>query len=291
MRARRCSGRRADGRQCGRTTTNPSGWCGLCSGPLSSAPAQSAVLADQSSAEPHVTLEVLGEAHEQSWVALDELTAKVDPRRWVLTGGQAVLLHAAEQGREPPRVTTDADFVVDLRAQPRATTRVAQALLDLGFTCDVGPNNEGHRFRRGEAAVDLLAPDGVGKRATLTTIPGFKTVEAPGGTQALRRAEFVRVHLGGTHSQGRTVRLRRVSLLGAIVGKAHALSLPGEPAKHRKDAWFLLSLVDDPYRLAQEVTRSDRQPLSVLAAGPGPVGLNDEEAADARNALNILLGR
>jgi len=250
---------------------------------------QAAALADQSSPEPRVTLEMHGEAHEQSWLALDEMTSKVDPRRWVLTGGQAVLLHAAERGCGPPRVTTDADFVVDVRAEPRATSRIAEVLLDLGFQCDVGSEGEGHRFTRGRASFDVLAPDGLGSRAKLQTIPGYKTISTPGGTQALRRAEFVRVHLDGPKSKGQVVRLRRVSLLGAIVGKAHAVNLPGNPTKHRVDAWFLLSLVEDPYFLAGSVTESDRRVLTTLSKGAGPVGLSDDEAADARAALHVLL--
>lgn len=231
-----------------------------------------------------------GDAHEQSWLALDEMTSRVDPRRWVLTGGQAVLIHATEHGREPPRVTTDADFVVDVRAEPLATSRIAEVLLDLGLECDVGTGGEGHRFRRLRASFDVLAPDGLGGRAKLETVPGYTTVATPGGTQALRRAEFVRVHLDGPNSKGKVVRLRRVSLRGAIVGKAHALNLPGDPTKHRTDAWFLLSLVEDPYHLARGVTASDRRVLAQLLNGPGPVGLGNEEAAEARAALRVLLG-
>lgn len=112
-------------------------------------------------------------------------------------------------------------------------------------------------------------------------------METPGGSQALRRAEFVRVRVGGA---GSVVRLRRVSLLGAIVGKTYAANLPGSPGKHRTDAWFLLSLLEDPYALARNTTKADRQALRALTEGPGPAGMDPNEAVDARAALAILLG-
>lgn len=205
----------------------------------------------------------------------------------MVAGGQAVLLHAAEHNRQPPRITTDADVVVDVRTQPGATAAAAMALKAIGFTCKVGPHGEGHRFVRGDAQIDVLAPEGLGPRADLTTEPGAKTVETPGGSQALRRAEFVRVRVSGA---GPVVRLRRVSVLGAIVGKAYAVNLPGSPGKHRTDAWFLLSLLEDPYDVARNTTKADRQALRVLTEGPGPAGMDPNEVADARAALAILLG-
>lgn len=114
--ARRCTGRRRDGAPCGRVTSNPSGWCGLCRGPaLGPRVRKTRRQAGQAAAEPQVVLPALGPAHEHAWQALGEFVQRIGPDRWVVAGGQAVLLHAAEHNRQPPRITTDADVVVDVR--------------------------------------------------------------------------------------------------------------------------------------------------------------------------------
>jgi type IV secretory pathway TrbD component len=66
--------------------------------------------------------------------------------------------------------------------------------------------------------MDVLAPDNVGPRANLTTTPPGRTVEVPGGTQALHRVEEVEVVLAG----GSRGLVPRPDLLGAIVIKAGA---------------------------------------------------------------------
>lgn len=114
--ARPCSGRRRDGAPCTRVTSKPSGWCGLCRGPtLGPSSRQTGLLSDPAAAEPQIVLPALGPSHEHAWQALGELVQRIGPDRWVVAGGQAVLLHAAEHNRQPPRITTDADVVVDVR--------------------------------------------------------------------------------------------------------------------------------------------------------------------------------
>lgn len=56
---------------------------------------------------------------EATWHALIEL-ADAHPADWCLIGGQMVALHAYEHGRQAPRLTTDGDLVIDIRADPRA---------------------------------------------------------------------------------------------------------------------------------------------------------------------------
>jgi hypothetical protein len=102
-----------------------------------------------------------------------------------------------------------------------------------------------HRFKRlfetQFIVVDVLAPDNLGPRVDLTTRPPGRTLEAPGGTQALARAETIEVVAGG-----RSGEIPRPNLVGAILIKASALNLPGGAERHVTDLAFLLSLLTDP---------------------------------------------
>ncbi len=49
------------------------------------------------------------------WKRLIELTA-LQPEGWTLVGAQTVALHGHEHGKTPPRSTTDADVLVNVRA-------------------------------------------------------------------------------------------------------------------------------------------------------------------------------
>ena len=179
---------------------------------------------------------------------------------WSLVGGQMVLLHALEHGQVPPQVSQDGDIVADIRSDPDAITKVVRALERLGFHLgDPSADGLAHRYLRpGEprpVTVDVLAPEGLGARADLTTTPPGRTIEALAGTQALARTETVTV----VH-EGRRGRVPRPTLLAAIVGKSAAVTLP-DPERHYRDLALLCSLVEDPFALAEELTRKDRQRL------------------------------
>lgn len=88
----------------------------------------------------------------------------------------------------------------------------------------------------------------------MTTPPG-RTIEVPGGTQALDRTELVTI----IH-EGRQGILPRPTLLAAVVGKAAATTLP-LPERHYRDLAMLLCLVEDPFALAEELTPGDRRRL------------------------------
>jgi hypothetical protein len=71
-----------------------------------------------------------------------------------------VLLRAVEHGRVPPRVTRDLDVLADLRARPAALPRIVATLAALEFEVELpSPDQSGHRFKRGDVTIDLLAPD------------------------------------------------------------------------------------------------------------------------------------
>lgn len=74
-----------------------------------------------------VELPVMDEAQAASWHAMFELYEMVRDG-WTLVGGQLVHLHCAERGAHPVRPTTDADAVVDIRADPRGLLVAARDL-------------------------------------------------------------------------------------------------------------------------------------------------------------------
>ena len=102
--------------------------------------------------------------------------------------------------------------------------------------------------------IDVLAPEGLGERTDLTTTPPGRTLQVPGGTQALDRTELVPVA-----SVTRSGHVPRPSLLGAVVAKALAVAVDGAPAAQRLDFVFLFSLTGDPLALAAELTPEDRR--------------------------------
>ena len=204
----------------------------------------------------------LGALETELWDALLDIADRV-PEDWTLIGGQMVLLHGLEKDRIPPRVSEDLDLVVDVRVRPPVLATLVSALADLGFT-DAGVSADGvaQRFIRGGVGVDVLAADGVGERADLRTIGGGVTVEVGGGTFALQRSEAIAVRSGE-----RTGRVPRPNLAGAILIKAVAVKRDRKrgPERHLRDLAFLLSLVDDPIQVRDELgARKRRQVKAVV---------------------------
>jgi hypothetical protein len=83
----------------------------------------------------------------------------------------------------------------------------------------------------------------------------------PGGTQALRRTERISIQLGR-----RVGEVPRPSLLGAIVGKAAACGIPGDPSRHHRDLALLVALIEDPFNLGNALTSTDRRCLKLASA-------------------------
>lgn len=175
-----------------------------------------------------VVLPPLAAPVDELWHVLLDLAQALD-RSWVLIGGQMVLLHCLEHGREPSQVSQDGDIIANLRAEPRAISTIVAALETRGFVVDgMSPDLIAHRYVRAsgdkQVKIDVLAPEGVGARARLWTTPPGRTIEVPGGTQALDRAERVEI----VH-QGSRGFVRRPSLLAAIVGKGAPAVCRGTP--------------------------------------------------------------
>ena len=197
-----------------------------------------------------------------SWIGLLDLHEQLD-NGWTLVGGQLVHLHCAERGRFPIRPTTDADTVIDVRADPKMLARFTKALTDLGFA-SAGLSAEGlqHRWVRGSASIDVLLPDGIGERASSRQgVTGSPTLSTAGGTQALQRSETVAVRV-----DGRDGFVRRPNLVGALVGKAAALSNAGDAGRgrHRRDFAVVATLLTARDFRNETVTKKDRQRLAAM---------------------------
>ena len=206
-----------------------------------------------------IVLPPLASPVDQLWRVLLDLSASLTVP-WTLAGGQMVLLHALEHGRVPLEPSQDGDVIADVRADHQAITQVVRQLYRLGFTLEsISTGGLADRYSRAAqprpVQIDVLGPDGLGARADLTASPPGRTIEVPGGTQALTRTERVMI----TH-EGRSGQIPRPTLLGAIVMKAAATELPS-PARHYRDLALLCSVVADPFDLAGQLTAKDRQRL------------------------------
>lgn len=114
----------------------------------------------------------------------------------------------------------------------------------------------GYKFEVDGEVIEVLGSEGV--RHDPKTLGKHTTFQAPGGTQALARTEIVRVSLDG----GPAVKLRRPSLLGAILIKARVLAKQRDKFESdRQDLIRLLSFVENPRALAEaeELTKSEKR--------------------------------
>ena len=226
---------------------------------------------------------------DELWDTLIEL-GELRPGEWTLIGGQMVFLHAIERGASPPRISTDLDVLVNARIAGRTVAAFAAGLEDIGSELDgISPDGIAHRYRRNRVSIDVLAPEGLGDRTDLTTTPPGRTLQVPGGTQALERTELLPVT-----TSSRSGHVPRPSLLGAIVGKALAVRVDDVPDAQRLDLVFLLSVVEDPFAMADELTKTDRRRLRArkeLIDGDHPVwnALDVESQDRARAALRLLI--
>jgi hypothetical protein len=177
-----------------------------------------------------INIPSLGDPWDAVWETLVDLQEQ-HPDGWTLIGAQMVALHGMERNRMPPRRSQDADVLANVRAIQDATRRLSQALVQRGFEMDP-PNLDGlsHRFRSDRVSIDLLAPDGLGQRADLRTIPPAHTLQVPGGTQALHRSELVDITIAT-----RAGLVPRPNLLAAIVLKARAVDVDDVPANQLED--------------------------------------------------------
>lgn len=182
-----------------------------------------------------ISLPAMLAEQQEAWQAVFEIHNAM-PHGWVLVGGQAVYLHAIERGAPFVRPTKDADMALDIRAYPTMLHDFTALLVELNFK-SAGESLAGHQHRwlRGQAMVDVLIPRHLGERADgRRGVTGGTTVAAPASQQALDRAETVDVVAGSA-----TGRVNRPTLIGSLIGKAAALTIPDDPGRERHITDFL----------------------------------------------------
>lgn len=172
---------------------------------------------------------------QESWEAVFRIHDAM-PTGWVLVGGQAVFLHAAERGAPVVRPTTDADFALDIRGHPDMLKKFTSVLVKQGFSsAGESPDGHQHRWLRGPAVVDVLIPRHLGERAEKRHgVTGGTTIAAPASQQAIDRAETVEVAAGDA-----TGKVNRPTLLGCLIGKAGAMLIVDDPGRERHITDFL----------------------------------------------------
>jgi hypothetical protein len=190
---------------------------------------------------------------ESIWRLTREISGILESLPWVLVGGQMVAILEAEHGAKIGFATGDVDALLDVRAVVGVTLDAATRLQDAGFEPDT-TGARGYRFIRGEAVVDVLAPDNVGARADLRTVPPDRTVEVIGGSQALARARVVEID-----TEDEPFRIPIPTLAGAIVIKGRVASVATQDReKHERDLARLLALVPDVVALRDELVEKER---------------------------------
>lgn len=230
-----------------------------------------------------VVLPPLVGGQAESWAALVELASALGDN-WLLVGGQMVFLHEVERNATDIRPTHDIDIVLDLRTEPAGLSRIHSVLVASEFEQEApGPEGTAHRYRRGGAVVDVLAPDNVGGRAVLRLGAG-RTIEAPGTTQAFGRNSVVSVEVGRA-----TAQIRRPDLVGALLGKAAAAvkissQSAASRAKHLRDVDSLARLLGPADREGADLTKGERRVLDQVA---GDLALSEL----ATESMRLLLGR
>lgn len=203
---------------------------------------------------PSIRIDAVDPDTTALWRTVAEVARALADQRapWCLVGGLMVALFAIEAG-QLQRPTTDIDILSDARARPSGTETVTDVLHELGGTLQGVDGLEferGFRFDVGGQVVDVLAPDGLGK-AALTT-PPLRTIQIPGGTQALRRVEVVEIVVDGERAL-----VRRPTLLGAILLKARSLRVHDRPDDQREDLVMLLGLMSDPRGAREDMTAKE----------------------------------
>ncbi len=183
-----------------------------------------------------IDLGSLAPAAFEAWTVVFEIDTSFGDD-WVVVGGQMIALHAASlEIRDGVRPTDDVDVLVDVRARPAATRDLGRWLSDHDFDhAGASPEGIGHRYTRqatagpGTVIVDVLAPEGLG----------------------------IRTATGGA---------RRPDLLGALVANAAATTIPvrENPMRDWQDTAMLLAHIPDPFSLAEQTSRNDRQRHSRL---------------------------
>lgn len=198
-------------------------------------------------------------AHQSAlWTTFIELDAS-ESLPWVLVGGQMVALHLIENDVTSYRPTDDGDIVVGVWTRRNALARTAMFLRERDFTEVKTSDGYGYRYSRDKTVIDVMIPQGLDRqRSYPKTTSGRPGLSVPGGNQALARAERVPITVGGVGGY-----VRRPTLLGAIIAKAHAWIVDSrDPERHAQDIVALAGIaLNDPRAVIEQSSVDDRKVL------------------------------
>jgi len=133
---------------------------------------------------PTLNIRPVDSAEADLWRLAREVSGILRNLSWALIGGLMVRIVEAERGITTQWTTGDVDAVLDIRGVSTSTVEASRRLMAAGFEPEREGTNLAYRFVRGNDVVDLLAPDNMGARANLTTMPPDATMEALGSRQA-----------------------------------------------------------------------------------------------------------
>lgn len=215
-------------------------------------------------ATPSVALQGLVGAQAAAWDALLDVAPDLGDH-WTLIGGQMVALHQAERNTyasDDSRPSFDVDVVVNIRSGHRNTACFDEALRAHGFE-QVAADME-HRYRREADGVvfDVLAPDHLGIH--FPRLGRGHTLKVAGGTQALKRTDWVSVTHGTRHAH-----IARPNLVGALLIKiAAAASPPGSrgSGRHQQDIVTLTRMLRETDITTASLTKNERKRIQRAAA-------------------------
>lgn len=205
-----------------------------------------------------VVLPPLPPQQTEMWKTLLDLES-TQSQPWVLVGGQMTMLHCLENDYYATRATDDGDVVVGVWTRRDALAATSRFLRARDFAEVKTDDGFGYRYQRDETLIDVLLPEGLERQHTYPkTASGRRGFATEGGRQALARAERVPIQVDGA-----TGHVRRPTLLGAIVAKAHVYAIDSrDPERHAQDLVTLASIaLRDPRVTLQQATASDRKPV------------------------------
>jgi predicted nucleotidyltransferase len=188
----------------------------------------------------------------EAWNLIFELY-RAHPTGWAVVGAQMVILHSAAHDVTRPVRTGDTDVLVDIRAINLAD--ISTWLIHKGFDLDdISVDGIGHRFVRGGVKLDLLSIDHT-REASRTTVPPARTVEVPGGRQAIGRTVEAHLHIDEVEGL-----VPVPDWAGAVLLKARAaVSIPEERDKHARDLALLLGLPVDLTKENAKLSTAERR--------------------------------
>ena len=198
--------------------------------------------------------------------------------------------------------TPDADVLVDVRASPKGIRKVCDWLDSQGLALkSISSDGIGHRFSKpadggiGDIEFDVLAPEGIGERADISTSVASRTVQVPGSVALLANASQVPV-LCTDMMTGETAAgsVWRPALLDAIIGKAAATTIPvrSNPERDWQDIALLLSVIED-FSQVPHVEKASRRHLRRTDPLTDPdhhawAPFNSEQKRNGRAAAGLI---